>query len=159
MNERFSACMDASTIDPLKIIVLIMVLVPGVSYALIADPIRGGWSVLYLSFLYLLILLLKDKPPAWATLTIAFTLLLTNLIVISHIPTEKTVYPLLIVERHSVEHPPVEGVYKVSYIDISQVFIVIEAVRIYLKCRKMKTGNSFKSSVDESNNTPKAAVV
>ena len=159
MNERFRACIDAATIDPLKIIVLIMVLVPGVSYALIADPVRGGWAVLYVSFLYLSILLLIDNPPVWATLTIALTLLLTNFIVVSHIPTEKAVYPFLIIEKHPLDHPPVEGVYKVSYIDIGQVFIVIEAIRIYLKCKKMKTSNNFKPDGNESNNTPEAAVV
>ncbi|MCE4614723.1 MAG: hypothetical protein F7B60_04255 [Desulfurococcales archaeon] len=159
MKDRFKACFDAATINPLKIIVLITLLVPGVSYAVITDPVRAGWAVLYLSFLYLSILLLKDKPPIWATLTIAFTLLATNLIVISHIPTKKAVYPFLIVEQHPLEHPPVEGVYKVSYPDISQIFLLIEAVRIYVRCRETKTVNNFKPGFDESNNTPEAAVV
>jgi hypothetical protein len=159
LNGRFKACLDAESIDPLKVVVIVAILVPGVSYAAIADPVNGGWAILYISFLYLSILLLKDKPPIWATLIIALTLFATNLVVVYHIPTKKMIYPFLIIEEHPLEHPPVEGVYKVSYVDVSQVFLLIEAIRIYMRCSEAKASNNFKPDLNESNNTPEAAVV
>jgi hypothetical protein len=151
-------CLDLDLFNPLKALVLLFAIAPGILYATIADPVSAGWAVIYLGLLYLGILLLLDKPPIWATLTVAILSFITNLIVIYHVPTHKTLYPFLIVEKHPVEHMSVEGIYKVSYIDISQIFLLIEAVRIYLRCRARRN-NYLKPEPAESNKTPEAAVV
>ncbi len=158
MADNTGYCLDLDSFDPLKALALLFAAIPGVSYAIIADPVSAGWAVVYLGLLYLGVLLLLDKPPIWATLTVAILAFITNLIVIYHIPTHKTIYPFLIVEKHPVEHMPVEGVYKVSYVDISQVFLLIEAIRIYLRCRARRN-NYLKPGTAESNKTLEAAVV
>ena len=158
MADNTGYCLDLNSFDPLKALLLLFAAIPGVSYAIIANPVSAGWAVIYLGLLYLGVLLLMDKPPIWATLTIAILSFITNLIVIHHIPTQKTIYPFLIVEKHPVEHMPVEGIYKVSYIDISQIFLLIEAVRIYLRCRARRN-NYLKPEPVESNKTLEAAVV
>ncbi len=158
MADNTGYCLDLDSFNPLKALALLFAVIPSVSYAVVADPVSAGWAVVYLGLLYLGVLLLLDKPPIWATLTVAILAFITNLIVIYHIPTHKTIYPFLVVEKHPVEHMPVEGIYKVSYIDISQVFLLIEAVRIYLRCRARRN-NYLKPGTAESNKTLEAAVV
>ncbi len=159
MTTSRLACLDTDKADTAKILALAFLVVPSIAYAFIADPVRGGWSLIFLGVSYLAALTIFENVPRWFSLSLALSVLLSEYAVIARVPTHKTVFPFIIVEAKNVNHLGIVGLYSSFYIDFGQVFLAVEIARILYRCRRQVRDNNYKPGMNASNNTPDAAVV